>query len=829
MKVLKFGGSSLKPLDEFLACCTIATQELKDHHGVIVVSALGGVTNQLQQALELALTGDDYEAPFQNIQKQHTERLRELTKSFPSYNFTDCDSQCATTLNRLQQILKGIALVGDASERSKVTVLATGELLSSQLFLHALKAQQAKAETKSETEIELLDSQNYIKANGPYLEAHYDEDATELAVEKLKQQQLKQQGNHCYVAPGFIASNDDNEMTLLGRNGSDLSAAIFAAALRADELQIWSDVEGIYNADPNRVPQAQVVSQLSYREAMELSFFGAKVLHPKTIAPIASHRIPTLIKNTYRPDAPGTLITEHSERTDSPIAGITMLDNLAMVNLSGVNLKGHAGLAERVFKCISRESISIVMISQSSSEYAISFCVNQADVRKATKALNAEFALELKHQQVEPIEVRTELSSITVVGDHMKQTHGVAAKLFSALATASVNVVAIAQDSSERSISAVIRQSKADVALSKTFEYFFNCPRVISAIVYGVGTIGSELLSQINQQQERLLQQRVDLRVVGIANSKKLAWLPTGLPLEQWQSQLNNSNEPSDVGNLLQLIDHQRPLNPVFIDCTSNDPLADCYTQLFDKGIHIVAANKKANTASFEYYQQLRQAAHRSLKQFGYETNVGAGLPIIANIRNQVRSGDKLISFSGILSGSLSYIMGKLEDGLSFSQAVLEAREKGFTEPDPRDDLSGMDIARKLLIIAREFGLRTELEDVEIEPLLTPELTQADSIEAFLQQLSSIDSDYEKQFEQARKQGQVLRYAGVINQRKQMKVELIAVDSSHPLYAIRDGENAFSFTTHRYQPVPLVIRGYGAGAEVTAAGVFGDILQTVVV
>ncbi len=824
MKVLKFGGSSLKPLNEFLACCTLVTQELTDHSGIVVVSALGGVTNQLQLALEQALDGNDHDTPLQQLKQQHSERLTELQQTFSGYDFSSCADHCAETLETLENTLTGIALVGDASERTKVRVLATGELLSSQLFLHALKAHQTQAKAPNELNIQLLRSEHYIKANGQFLEAQYDEDATETAIK-----QLKHQTNHWYVAPGFIASNDDNEMTLLGRNGSDLSAAIFAAALRADELQIWSDVEGIYNADPNRVPQAQVVAQLSYREAMELSFFGAKVLHPKTIAPIASHRIPTRIKNTYRPDAPGTLITEHSDRTDSPIAGITMLDNLAMVNLSGVNLKGHAGLAERVFKCISRESISIVMISQSSSEYAISFCVNQADVRKATKALNAEFALELKHQQVEPVEVRTELSSITVVGDHMKQTHGVAAKLFSALATASVNVVAIAQDSSERSISAVIKQSKANVALSKTFEYFFNCPRVISAILYGVGTIGSELLTQIKQQQERLLQQRVDLRVVGIANSKQLAWAPTGLVLEQWQSQLESSNQTSDIANLLQLIDGQRPLNPVFIDCTSNDALADTYTQLFDQGIHIVAANKKANTASYDYYQKLRFAAHRALKQFGYETNVGAGLPIIANIQNQVRSGDKLISFGGILSGSLSFIMGKLEDGLSFSQAVLEAKQKGFTEPDPRDDLSGMDIARKLLIIAREFGLHAELDDVEIDPLLTPELNQAESIETFLQQLSSLDSDYLQRFKQAQQQGKVLRYAGVIDEQGNMKVELIAVAASHPLYAIRDGENAFSFTTNRYQPVPLVIRGYGAGAEVTAAGVFGDILQTVVV
>lgn len=822
MKVLKFGGSSLKPLQAFIECCNITRQQCADETSVTVVSALGGVTNRLQTALNKALEGELATHELAQIKQQHQQRVDELHQSLNRFDHQGAHRSIAEQLDRLEQLLTGIQLVSDASLSTRCQVLAMGERLSSTLFYYAAKTIEHRA-------IKLIDSASLIKTISgvqacDYLGASFDEDACHTLIAPLKHTEQAT----LYIAAGFIASNEEGETTLLGRNGSDLSAAIYAAALAADELQIWSDVEGIYNADPNRVSRAQVIEQLSYQEAMELSFFGAKVLHPKTIAPIASYRIPTRIKNTFKPKDAGTLITSSSNPREFPLAGITMLDDLAMLTLSGVDLKGHAGLAERVFQCISREGVSIILISQSSSEYAISFCVNQADVNRAKRALNREFALEMKHHQVDPVDVRESLSSITVVGDHMKQTHGIAAKLFSALAAANVNIVAIAQDSSERSISAVIRQAKSKVALNKTYEYFFQCPRVISAVLYGVGTIGNELLAQIKQQQEWLLQQRIDLRVIAIANSKQLLAHTDGISLDTWQTDLSNSTTSSSIEQLLTFITQERPLNPVFIDCTSNDALAESYPSLFENGLHIVAANKKANTLSHSYYLNLRKKAQQSLKQFAYETNVGAGLPVIANIQNQVRSGDTLISFDGVLSGSLSYIMGKLDDGLSFSQAVLEAKQKGFTEPDPRDDLSGMDVARKLLIIAREFGATQELSDIEIEPLISTELNDAKSIDEFLQRLPEMDSLFEEKAQQAKQQQKVLRLAGVIDDNGQMAVQLIAVDSNHPLYSIRDGENAFSFTTARYHPVPLVIRGYGAGADVTAAGVFGDILKTVV-
>ncbi|WMS86896.1 bifunctional aspartate kinase/homoserine dehydrogenase I [Pleionea litopenaei] len=823
MKVLKFGGSSVGSEQGFNNCLTVTSEQLSTTQGIVVVSALGGITDQLTSLLSSAKSGQLDESLWTSICDRHHQRLTEL-QTFEqslgrteSFNWNHCQTAIESQLHLIHQKLLGIELLQHADEQTTALVLGSGEELCATLFSSALQMLLPNAS------IQCINSRQVIKTDGSVLDGIYDEELSRVAASQFPMQ------DDIWICPGFIAMNEEHQPTLLGRNGSDLSAAILASLYRAKELQIWTDVDGVYNADPSRVRQAKVVSQLSYREAMELSYFGAKVLHPKTIAPIASHQIPTRIKNTLNPDGEGTLITAQSSSSNHDrIAGVTSLDNLAIINLSGANLKGTAGLAERVFHCVSAQNISIVLISQGSSEYAISICVKQSDVVPAKRAIEKEFKLEIKHQQMDPPEIRDRLSSITVVGDSMKQTHGVAAKFFSALALANVNIIAIAQDSSEGSISAVVRQSKADVALNKVFEYFFECPRTISVILYGVGTIGAELLSQIETQQAKLRTQRIELKVVGIANSKQLLWRGDGLSLNNWKKNLALSKLSSTTEQLLKSLENSRPINPVFVDCTSSDQLSGQYNQLFEHGLHIVAANKKANTSSIQNYQKLRQNAHRYLRKFAYETNVGAGLPIIANIQNQVRSGDQLLAFGGILSGSLSYIMGELDNGLAFSEAVKKAKEKGFTEPDPRDDLNGMDIARKLLIIAREFGAEGELDDVIIESLLPPELFAKNSIDEFMQALPEVDRSIQQQVEQAKAQGQVLRYAGTIDQNGQMKVSLIAVNASHPLFPIKDGENAFSFHTQRYDPVPLVIRGYGAGADVTAAGVFGDILQSVV-
>ncbi|NVJ50997.1 MAG: bifunctional aspartate kinase/homoserine dehydrogenase I [Gammaproteobacteria bacterium] len=820
MKVLKFGGSSVGSLTSFTSCVTIITEQLSTTRGIVVVSALGGVTDELQTLIQLAEQGQFDEPAFNQLSARHRERLQALQmqwqQSTQSALWQTCEQQIEQLLDSVAQTLKGIALIGHADAQTVAKLMGRGEQISALLMTTALSC------AKPELSIQLIDARAVVRTEGSLLDGVYDEELSRIAAQKLPML------DDIWVVPGFIAANEERLPTLLGRNGSDMSAAIFASLYHAQELQIWTDVDGVYNADPRRVAQACVVPQLSYREAMELSYFGAKVLHPKTIAPIASHQIPTLIKNTQAPDQPGTLICAAPHAGHGQVAGVTSLDDLAIINLSGANLKGTAGLAERVFQCISAQNISIVLISQGSSEYAISICVKQADVKAAKRAIEREFKLEIKLQHVDKPELREQLSSITVVGDNMKQQHGVAARFFSALAIANVNIIAIAQDSSEGSISAVVKQNKADVALNKVYEYFFECPRTISVILYGVGTIGAELLGQIQQQQNKLREQRLDLKVIAVANSKHLLWQHEGIDLNHWQEQLQSSQDQPSLKQLIANIERSRPINPVFVDCTSSEKISQFYNELFANGMHIVAANKKANTDNYTYYTSLRTNAQRYLRKFAYETNVGAGLPIIANIQNQVRSGDSLVAFSGILSGSLSFIMGELDNGLSFSEAVTKAREKGFTEPDPRDDLNGMDIARKLLIIAREFGAQGELADVAIEPLLPAELFQQPSIDDFMAQLPKIDQQMADTVASAQAQGNVLRYAGTIDQHGAMKVAIISVGPEHPLYPIRDGENAFSFHTKRYAPVPLVIRGYGAGADVTAAGVFGDILQSVV-
>ncbi len=804
-------------MDGFLQSCVVVQQELQHSKGLVVVSALGGVTNALENAIHSAVSKQDYQPIVDAIRQQHNERISALAQQFPDYSFDTCQALCQTKLQLLTQWLESIALIESVSDHAKAKILGVGESLSSLLFYEALKA------STPEQNIQLIDSYDYIKTEGTKYIGSPDIEKSVRLIEALHVED-----SQWLVAAGFISKNDNNDVSLLGRNGSDLSAAIYASGLQAKELQIWTDVNGVFNVDPNLIEQAEVIDHLSYKEAVELSFFGAKILHPKTIGSIASYNIPTIVKNTFNPEHPGTRITKETSHNPGTVTGITALDNMVIFNISGANFKGGYGLSGRVFSCLSRGHIPITLISQSSSEYSLAFCVDAVDAPQVKRMLEREFFFELKHQHINPIEVRENLASITVVGDGMRQAHGVASAFFGALTASNVNIVAIAQDSSERSISAVIRSPKMKTAVNKVYENFFKCPRVISVILYGVGIIGSELINQIKKQQQHLLKQRIDIRVIAIANSKKLLWQEQGLSLDNYKQLLDSSSQQPELDRLLHLCNQHCPSNPVFVDCTSDQTLAESYTLLFENGLHVVAANKKANTSHIHYYKSLRHIAHQRLRQFCYETNVGAGLPIIRQLQNLIRSGDQLIKFDGILSGSLSFIMGCMEDGLSFSQAIQEAKDKGFTEPDPRDDLSGMDIARKLLIIAREFGLEYELDDVTIEPLLTDAFSPDDSINDFLQQTSTLDDHYKTLFDQAKERGETLRYAGSIQTDGSMTVKLESVNPNHPLYKIRGGENAFSFTTERYNPVPLVIRGYGAGAEVTSAGVFGDILQTIV-
>ncbi len=612
---------------------------------------------------------------------------------------------------------------------------------------------------------------------------------------------------------------------LLGRNGSDYSAACLAACLNASVCEIWTDVDGVFTCDPRLVPDARLLPSLSYREAMELSYFGAKVIHPRTIGPLVQANIPCLIKNTGNPEAKGTIIDSHSQSEQLQVKGITNLDNLAMFNVSGPGMQGMVGMAARVFSTMSKAGVSVILITQSSSEYSISFCVPVKAAEVAKNALEAEFAQELKNQDLEAIEVIKDLSIISVVGEGMRQAKGIAAHFFSALAQANISIVAIAQGSSERSISAVVPQNKAIEAVKATHQALFNNKKVVDIFLVGVGGVGGELIEQVKNQRDYLAKKDIEIRVCAIANSNKMLLDENGLNLDHWQEDLENATQPSDFDVLLSFIKLHHVVNPVFVDCTSAESVAGLYARALSEGFHVVTPNKKANTRELAYYNLLRENAHQSQHKFLYETNVGAGLPVIENLQNLLAAGDELIHFSGILSGSLSFIFGKLEEGLSLSEVTTLAREKGFTEPDPRDDLSGQDVVRKLLILAREAGLQLELSDVEVEGVLPKGFAEGKSVNEFMAMLPQLDAEFKARVEKAKAEGKVLRYVGQIENGK-CKVSIVEVGQDDPLYKVKNGENALAFYTRYYQPIPLLLRGYGAGNAVTAAGIFADILRT---
>ena len=812
MRVLKFGGTSLANPERFMQAADIIEKAHLADQAAGVLSAPAKITNHLVAIVDKAQAGESYESHLTEANEIFYNIINGLYEANNNFKREELLAFIKTELDDICAIAAEAAKNKFCPDNVSATVHSRGEKLS-------IAMMRAWFEAKG-YDVTQINPVEKLLAHGSYLESSVD---IEESTKRMDAGSIPKQ--NVVLMAGFTAGNEQGELVLLGRNGSDYSAACLAACLKADVCEIWTDVDGVYTCDPRLVPDAICLESMSYQEAMELSYFGAKVIHPRTIGPLVPLNIPCLIKNTGNPEGKGTIITGDVATDGLKVKGITNLDNVAMFNVSGTGMQGMVGMAARVFSTMSKANISVILITQSSSEYSISFCVPVKSAEKALNALNAEFAAELKEGLLDPVEVIKDLSIVSVVGDGMRTSKGIAAQFFSALAQANISINAIAQGSSERSISAVVPLNKAIEAVKATHKHLFNNKKVVDVFLVGVGGVGGELIEQIKQQKAYLAKKDIEIRVCALANSTKMLLDANGLCLDNWKADLEVATQPSDFDVLLSFIKLNHVINPVFVDCTTAESVANLYARALKEGFHVITPNKKANTSSYAYYLEMRENARQSQHKFLYETNVGAGLPVIENLQNLLAAGDEVEKFEGILSGSLSFIFGKLEEGLTLSQATQIAKDKGFTEPDPRDDLSGQDVARKLLILARETGLPLELSDVEIEGVLPKGFSEGKTAQEFMQMLPELDAEFGQRVEQALAEGKVLRYVGSIENGK-CRVAIKAIDGDDPLYKVKNGENALAFYTRYYSPIPLLLRGYGAGNDVTAAGIFADILRT---
>ena len=812
MKVLKFGGSSVKDSTNINKVFDILKSQFEDSENyTVVVSALGGVTDQLIEMSSLAAAGKAYLHIFEAFSKRHLDTANELLSGSA---FDDVEKELLENHEILKNLLHGIYLVRESSPRTSDFVLSFGErnsafIIAKTFTEKGINAQYLDARKIIKTDKTFGSATVHVKLSNELISNHYKNNSTALQ-----------------VVTGFISSDVGGLTTTLGRGGSDFTASLLAAALDAKALEIWTDVDGVLTCDPRKVKSAFTIPSLSYSEAMELSHFGAKVIYPPTIQPALQKNIPIFIRNTFNPSFTGTVINKETKISEArEITGLSSLSDISLLRLQGSGMIGIPGISARLFSALARKNINIILISQASSEHSICIAVKNDDSALSKTVIENEFEKELEKNLIDEVLIESNLSIVAVVGEKMRNIPGVAGKLFTALGKNGINVIAIAQGSSELNISFVVSDNDTVKALNLIHDSFFlSGSKQINVFMIGVGLIGGTLLEQVKDYKQKIFDQyAIRLNFVGISNSKKMIFDDLGLDIIDWKNNLNGSSLAASPKKFLDIMFDMNLPNSVFVDCTANNSIPGHYFEILDKNINIVTPNKVAASSSFAEYNELKSLALKKNIDFLYETNVGAGLPIISTIKNLINSGDKIIKLEAVLSGTISYIFNSFNSDKEFSAVVKDAQDKGLTEPDPRDDLSGSDVKRKITILARECGIPLEMDEVMLQNILTDSCLNAHSVSDFYEQLEKDNSHFGSLVEKAEKQNKKLRYVASL-ENGQAEIKLIEADKNNPFYSLEGSDNMVTITSNRYNTRPLVIKGPGAGASVTAAGVFSEIL-----
>lgn len=810
MQILKFGGSSVENAANISRVADIIQHSIQKDKTAVVVSALGGITDALLKAANLAAASDEtYKTILEEIEKRHIEAVKQL---MPVTQQSSLLSFIKKTTNDIQDICNGIFLLGELSERTKDRVISYGELMSSHILSAKLQSMSIDNEWKDPREL--------IKTDSTFGKAVVDFTVTNKNIENY----FNQSTARLFIFPGFIASNKEGETTTLGRGGSDYTGAILAAGIDASLFEVWTDVSGMMTADPRLVNNIRLIPQISYQEAMELSHFGAKVIYPPTIQPVMNKNIPVWIKNTFAPEDAGTLIHNEPRKAGNTVCGISSINNIVLISLEGSGMVGIPGFSKRLFEALANASINVILITQSSSEHSICVGIEEAFVKKAKKVVDKEFAYEVETDKLLPLIIERELSIVALVGDNMKNHSGISGKMFASLGRNGVSIRAIAQGSSERNISAVISTRDVKKAINVLHEEFFETTyKQLNLFITGVGNVGKRLLAQLQQQYEYLQKHlSLNVRVVGIANSKKMFFNDNGIDLNKWKDQLEKG-DALDLPGFAETIRNKNLRNSVFVDVTANDEVATLYGSLLEKSISIVACNKVAASSGYDNYKKLKELANEYSAVFLFETNVGAGLPVIGTLNDLIRSGDEVNRIEAVLSGTLNFVFNNYDGKRPFAEIVKQAQDEGYTEPDPRLDLSGKDVMRKIMILAREAGAHLEMEDISNHSFMPASCMQG-TVDDFYKAMAKEEAHFKKIYDAAAAEGKKLKFVAKFEQGK-ASVGLQHIDPAHDFYHLYGKDNIVLFYTNRYVDQPLVVKGAGAGAEVTASGVFADIIR----